>query len=339
MPDNAARRATLRDVADAVGVSYQTVWRVVNDHPDVAEDTRARVLQTLVEMDYRPHRAAQVLTTGQSHMLQFILFEYGHYDRLPAVLRWAREYGYSLVVTELEGPPSFDDVRGALLETWQMVDGLIYVMPYPQLSYEQLLELSPNRPFVVMNTELSSPMPSVVTDQWAGAQQAVTHLLDLGHTRIAEIRGPAGHVDAEVWHQAWISFRRDRGLELEPALSETGDYSVYSGYEGMKRLLARGEPFTGLVAGNDDMALGAIRALNEAGLGVPDDVSVVGFDDIRGAAYFTPPLTTVRQDFDALGKESVEYLLSMIEHPGGTVHQRVLYPELIVRESTRKISS
>jgi DNA-binding LacI/PurR family transcriptional regulator len=333
MPSGQVHRPTLRDVADKVGVSYQTVWRVVNDRPHVAEDTRLRVQQALEALNYRPHRAAQVLTTGRSYMLQLVLFEYGHSDRLPAILRWAREYGYSVVATELEGPPSVDAMRAALSTTSQIIDGLILVLPYPDISYEMLQELIPDRPFVVINTELNSRMPSVVTNQWAGAREAVQHLMDLGHREIAEIRGPIGHFDADIRHRACEVFLGQNGLD--PGLTEVGNFSVCSGYACTKRLLARGALFTGLVAGNDYMALGAIRALYEDGRRVPDDISVVGFDDIPEAAYFSPPLTTVRQDFEALGKACIEFLVSLIEDPDVTVHQRVLYPELIIRQSTQ----
>ena len=335
MPNSQTRQATLRDVADKVGVSYQTVWRVVNERPHVATATRQRVQQAIRELDYRPHRAAQMLTTGRSYIIQLVLFEYGHNDRLPAILHWAREYGYSVGVTELEGPPSGAVIRKALREASQIVDGLILVMPYPHVDYEELCQLCSDQPFIVVNTNLNSKMPSVVSNQWAGARAAVNHLLDLGHRQIAEVRGPIGHFDADMRHRAWEVFTAQH--DLEPGPSEIGDYTCCSGYHCTKELLSKGQPFTALLAGNDYMALGAIRALHEAGMSVPQDVSVVGFDDISMAAYFDPPLTTVRQDFEALGKESVEFLVSLIENPDMTVHQRVLYPELIVRKSTQSV--
>jgi len=339
MPSVPARQATLRDIADTVGVSYQTVWRVVNDRPHVAEATRARVLKALRETDYRPHRAAQVLTTGKSYLIQLIVFEYGHNDRLPALLHWAREYGYSIVVSELEGPPSSEGLRSALRESSQMVDGVILVLPYAELTHDEMRDLCSDLPYVVVNTKMSSRMPSVVTDQWAGARSAMDYLLDLGHVRIAEVSGPAGHCDADMRHRAWQVFQQQRGLTANPALSVTAEYDVGAGYEGTKRLLSRDVPFTALYAGSDHIALGAMRAMREAGLRIPEDVSVVGFADIKEAAYLEPPLTTVRQDFEAVGKEAVEFLVSFIENPGMNVHQRVLYPELIIRESTKKLEA
>ena len=334
MPQLEIKQATLRDIADKVGVSYQTVWRVVNDHPNVAEATRSRVLQAVQELDYRPHRAAQMLTTGRSYILQLVVFEYGHSDRLPASLHWAREYGYSIVLTELEVPPTVASVRSGLRETSQMVDGLLFLMPYPDLTYDDLSDLCQGRPFVVVNTKLGSKMPSVVFDQWNGARLAVNHLIGLGHREIAEISGPLEHFDAAMRHRAWEVFLGNNGLE--PSLTAAGDFTVRSGYVCGKQILAQKRPFTALFAGNDLMALGAMRALHEAGLRVPQDVSVVGFDDLAVSAYFSPPLTTIRQDFEALGRESIEYLVSRIGDPDVSIQQRVLYPELVIRKSTQQ---
>jgi DNA-binding LacI/PurR family transcriptional regulator len=334
MPQPQIKQATLRDIADKVGVSYQTVWRVVNDHPNVAKATRSRVQRAVEELDYRPHRAAQMLTTGRLYILQLVIFEYGHSDRLPAILHWAREYGYSIMVTELGGPPAVASVRSVLRETSQMIDGLLFLMPYPHLSYDDLSDLCQGRPFVVVNTKLGSKMPSVVFDQWNGARSAVNHLIDLGHREIAEISGPLDHFDAAMRHRAWEVFLGNNGLE--PSLTVVGDFSVRSGYICAKEILAQTRPFTALFVGNDTMALGALRALHEAGLRVPQDVSVVGFDDIATAAYFGPPLTTMRQDFEALGRESIEYLVSRIGSPDASIQQRVLYPELVIRKSTQQ---
>jgi len=328
------RQATLRDIADKVGVSYQTVWRVVNDRPNVAAATRSRVMRAVEELDYRPHRAAQMLTTGRSYILQLVIFEYGHSDRLPAILHWAREYGYSVVVTELGAPPTVASMRSVLTETAQMIDGLLFLMPYPDLTYEGLNDLCQGRPFVVVNAKLGSKMPSVVFDQWNGARLAVNHLIDLGHREIAEISGPLDHFDAAMRHRAWEVFLGN--ADLEPSLTAAGDFSVCSGYMCARQILAQDRPFTALFVGNDAMALGALRALREAGLRVPQDVSVVGFDDIAMAAYFDPPLTTMRQDFEALGRESIEYLVSRIGNPDVSIQQRVLYPELVIRQSTQQ---
>ncbi len=335
MPESQVKLATLRDVADIAGVSYQTVWRVVNEHPHVAADTRERVLQAVRELDYRPHRAAQVLTTGRSFILQLAIFEQRYGNPLSSILHWAWEFGYTMVVTELRDATSEESIRTMLRDTAQIIDGLLMVMPYPHLSYEALEELCQGKPFVIVSTELGAKMPSVVFDQRHGTRLAVEHLLSLGHRQIAEISGPLDNCDARARHSTWLKMAKCQGLEPGPSVA--GTFDVRSGYTGAKRLLSSQQPFSAILVGNDLMALGAMHALSEAGLRVPEDVSIVGFDDIEEAAHFAPPLTTVRQHFDVLGRESVEYLVSLIEDTTTPIQQRVLYPELVIRQSAQNI--
>lgn len=332
----ARQAATLRDVARAAGVSYQTVWRVVKGHPHVAENTRRRVREVLEQLDYRPHRAAQVLTTGRSGMLQLVVFK-GMYGAPPlsALVHAAYVHGYAMMVTELERPGSIEAMRDALRESSRIVDGMLMVLPYPHIPHGVLGDLCQGRPFVVIGTEVGAHIPSVVIDQAYGMELLCHHLLSLGHRAIAEISGPLMNFDARARHEALCEQLAGAGLSLW--MSMEGNFDVASGYRAAKRLLASSRTFTALVVGNDAMALGALRALHEAGLRVPEDVSVVGFDDRPETAYFEPPLTTVRQDFDALAQESVAYLASMVEDAHVSWEQRVLDPELIVRQSTRSV--
>lgn len=325
----------MRDVASLAGVSYQTVSRVVNRHPNVASETRERVLRAIDELNYRPNWAAQALTTGRSHILHLIIFQFGYGYPVPAMFDWAREFGYTMTVTELKEPITEAKVREVLGGAAWMIDGLLLVMPFPYLSYGVLTELCQGHPFVFVGIELGAQLPSVVFDQRHGTRQAVQHLLDLGHCQIAEISGPRDNLDARVRHETFVALLEERGIE--PGPKAEGDFFAPSGYAAAIRLLDSGKPFSAIFVANDPMALGAMRALHEHGIRVPEDVSVVGFDDILESAYFEPPLTTVRQDFRALGKQSVEYLVSLIEEPDTPVHQRVLYPELVVRQSTRRI--
>ena len=226
-------------------------------------------------------------------------------------------------------------IRTILRDTSQIIDGLLMVMPYPHLSYEALDELCQGKPFVIVNTELGAKMPSVIFDQRHGTKQAMEYLFSLGHRQIAEISGPLDNCDARERHNTWLKVAKSHNLE--PGPSVVGNFDVYSGYTSARRLLDSEQPFTAILVGNDLMALGAMHALNEAGLRVPEDVSIVGFDDIEEAAHFAPPLTTVRQQFDVLGRESVEYLVSLIEDATIPIQQRVLYPELVVRQSVQSL--
>ncbi|MBN1874191.1 MAG: LacI family DNA-binding transcriptional regulator [Anaerolineae bacterium] len=335
MPDVQTKRPTLRDVANLAGVSYQTVSRVVNEHPHVANPTREKVLSAIRELDYHPNRAAQVLMTGRSYTLQLILFD-NLWDPIMSMLHWSRVWGYTMAVAEARDSLSVSSVRKVVEEfVSYMVDGLVLVVPYPHLSYEVLCEICQDTPFVLLGTEFGSKMPSVVFDQRYGTELAITHLLGLGHRCIAEIRGPLLNFDACARHRTLNSMLKSRNIAPGPVVES--DFTVAGGYRAAQQLINSGERFTAIFAGNDKMALGAMRALCEHNLRVPMDVSIVGFDDMDEAAYLDPPLTTVRQDFDALGKQCIEYLVSLIEDTDTPVQQRVLYPELIVRHSTRRI--
>jgi LacI family transcriptional regulator len=338
MSDSHNKRPTLHDVAELAGVSYQTVSRVVNQHPNVAEKTRKRVLQAIRQMDYYPNQAAKVLATGRSYMIQLIIFDLRYSDPLPAMLYWSKQHNYTLVISEISPFASLDEICETLEElTARMIDGLVMFTPYLALSYEDMTRTCRSIPFVLVSNELGTKAPSVVFDQGHGTEVALEHLMDLGHRQIAEISGPVMHIDARIRHETFSTVLRSKGLEPGPSVE--GDFEVPGGYKATKQLLALKEPFTALFAANDRMALGALRALHEQGLRVPEDVSVVGFDDMTEAAYFTPPLTTVRQDLNALAHQSIDYLVSIIDNPDTPVQQRVLYPELIVRESTGPLKS
>jgi DNA-binding LacI/PurR family transcriptional regulator len=319
-----------------IGNTDQTVSRVVNRHPNVAEKTRNKVLSAINQLDYRPNQAAKMLATGRSYMIQLIMFDIRYNDPLPAMIYWAKKMGYTLIISEIAPFTSKDETQERLEElASRMIDGLIIYTPYLFLPYEEMTELCKGVPFVLLDAELGMKAPSVVFDQRHGSELALQHLLDLGHRQIAEIRGPQEHVDARIRHETFVNMLKAQGLE--PTLSVEGDFDVPSGYEAAKRLLATKVPFSALLVGNDRMTIGALRALCEAGIRVPEDVSLLGFDDMIEAAYLTPPLSTVRQDLNVMAQQSIEYLVSMIRNPSIPVQQRVLYPELIVRQSTRKI--
>jgi LacI family transcriptional regulator len=333
-----SKRITLGDVARRAGVSSQTVSRVVNRHPYVSEETRRRVLDTIRALDYRPNRAARSLATQRTCMLGIITYGINHYgpaQMVSNVERTAKARGYGVSFSTIN-TVSREDVRDAI-ETLggRAVDGLVLITPVLGLSHDDLAQLCGDVPFVQIDTEMAARVPSVIIDQRYGSQLATQHLIDLGHCRIGEISGPLYWFSGLARHESWRETVIAAGLE--PGLSVEGDWTARSGYHAACRLLDEGAEFTALVVGNDQMALGAIRALRERRRRVPADLSVVGFDDIPEAAYFEPPLTTVRQDFAALGEQSVEYLVALIDNPQTPLHQRVLHPNLVIRDSARAL--
>ncbi len=337
MADNPRpRRVTLHDVALQSGVSYQTVSRVVNDDPHVSRATRQRVLQAIQSLNYRPNRAARSLVTRRSQMLEVIVFGGNHYgpsQMVANVERAAHELGYSLILTNVL-EVTLEAVGDAIDRlSGRFADGIIFITPLVGLDCDQLATLCGGTPFVLIDTQLGSLAPSVVIDQRYGSQLVTQRLIDLGHRDICEISGPLDWFGALARHESWRATLEAAGLT--PGVSVAGDWTAAGGYAAARRLLDGGARFTALVVGNDQMAFGAIRALRDSGRRVPEDVSVVGFDDIPEAAYYEPPLTTVRQDFDALGRQSVEYLVGLIDRPETPLHQRVLYPTLVERQSAR----
>lgn len=333
------KKVTLNDVANHSGVSYQTVSRVINNHPSVAEDTRKRVLKSIRELNYRPNRAARSLVTNRSDTIAIISFGttfYGPGQMVANITQHAKSNGYRVSPSSVHRLGS-EEVKAALDDLHEhLIDGIIMIAPIVSNFMSEIQELVGNIPFIQIDTRTQPGIASVVIEQVYGAKLAVDHLIELGHRKISEISGPMTWYDAIMRHQSWVDTMAQHGLPNR--MSVEGNWTAESGYNAVHSLLNDGAEFTGLVVANDQMALGAIAALTELGFRIPEDVSVVGFDDIPESAYFLPALTTVHQDFEALGEQSVEYLVSLIKNPETPIHQRVLYPELVVRNSTMPIT-
>lgn len=327
------KRPTLRDVAREAGVSYQTVSRVINDDTHVSPATRGKVQRAIDALGFRPNRAAQILQTERSQTIEVVIFYHSFNLYLYHMARTAHQLGYHFVISAITEQEFASTLESA---SSRFVDGLIIVpITLVNQPYEDLVRLTRGIPFVQIGARLGANIPSVIYDQVQGARLAAQYLVDLGHTQIAEISGPLNNQDGYDRHVSWLATLQEDGLDTR--LSIEGDFTIEGGFQAMNRLLDTGEPFTAVFVGNDSMALGAHTALRQRGLSVPGDVSIVSFDDVPEAAHFVPGLTTVRQDFQMLGRMAVEYVVSMIENPDTPVHQRVLQPKLVVRESTRSL--
>ena len=329
-----ARPAVMADVARVAGVSHQTVSRVLNDHPRVASETRARVLAAIKELGYRRNTAARALVTRRSQTLGVVSFNttlFGPASTLVGVEHAAREAGYFVSNVALERLDA-ESLRGAvdhLLD--QAVDGILVIAPHVH-SADALLHLP--RPIPVVALEAGpKDFPVVSVDQRGGALMATEHLLERGHESVWHVAGPADWLEAEARVAGWGEALERAGRDQPPLLR--GDWSARSGYEAAQMLL-RVRDLSAVFAGNDHMALGVLRAFHEHGVRVPEDVALVGYDDIPEAAYFTPPLTTVRQDFTAVGRAGIDLLLTLVTFDApARDEQWVIEPQLIVRDSTR----
>jgi DNA-binding LacI/PurR family transcriptional regulator len=324
--------ALMTDVADLAGVSYQTVSRVLNDSPNVREDTRERVLKAIRQLDYRPNSMARALVTGRTKTLGVVTFDttlYGPASTLLGIEQAAHDAGYGVSVSSLRAL-SRETVLAAIEQLRdQAVDGVAVIAPL-RAGVDALRHVQSEFAVVAVATGPSSSIPVASVDQMAGAAAATRHLLSLGHKTVWHLAGPPDWKEAEERIVGWKSALEEAGASV-PAFVR-GDWTARSGYE-LGQSLLRIPELTAVLVANDQMALGLLRRLHEAGRDVPRDLSVVGFDDIPEAEFFAPPLTTVRQDFAELGRRCLQILLDRIE--GKTDAARVVVaPELVLRSST-----
>ncbi|MEU0659448.1 LacI family DNA-binding transcriptional regulator [Streptomyces lavendulocolor] len=322
----------MADVAAMAGVSSQTVSRVANNRDNVDAATRERVLDAMKMLGYRPNTAARALVTGRFGTLGVISFDisaHGNARTFAAISEAAREADFFVNFMGARAQTEAA-VRQAFQQLMvQSVDGIVLIES--QILDTPDLRLPTGVPVVFADGDTGHRYANVDIDQAEGTRSAVDHLLGLGHRTVWHIAGPRDSYAARRRAEAWHRTLRDRGAAVPPLLY--GDWSAASGYRAGRELAARPE-VTAVFAANDQMALGVLRALHEAGRRVPDDVSVTGFDDIPEAEYFTTPLTTVRQDFDAVGRHCVALLIDQIGGETGAVRQKSVAPVLVVREST-----
>ncbi|WP_238005978.1 LacI family DNA-binding transcriptional regulator [Dactylosporangium sp. AC04546] len=330
---NQTRPLVMSDVAAAAGVSAQTVSRVLNDHPHVKRETRERVLAAVRELGYQLNSSARALRTGRTRTIGVITFDavrYGPASVLQSIGQATQEAGYAICVAPLR---SLDQrsLRDAVdLLTGQAVDGMITIAPHRDMA-RALLNVSANVPMVALDDSFDPHVAVVTVDEAAGARQATEYLLQLGHRTVWHIAGPTDSIAADGRVSGWRSALVDAGVPVPAVL--VGDWEARAGYE-LGRDLADRDDVTAVLAANDQMALGLLRALSERGRRVPQDVSVVGFDDIPEAAYLVPPLTTIRPNFQEIGRRCVQVLLRRIGGDDGRPLRSQIQPELIVRRST-----
>jgi DNA-binding LacI/PurR family transcriptional regulator len=320
----------MRDVARLAGVSHQTVSRVLNDSPSIRPETRDRVLDAMGRLQYRPNRAARMLVTSRSRTIGVLFSNHMHFgpsSSIVAIEAAARAAGYSVVTANLPSTDTatIDEALDHLLD--QAVEGLVVIAPQTRVA-AAISSLAIGVPYVTLQSE-GDESHSLSVDQIAGARLATRHLLGLGHRRIVHVAGPQDWSEAEA---------RLRGFSAELAAWDVplgeplfGDWTADSGYRAGREILIRGG-VTAVFSSNDQMALGVLHAAREAGLECPRDLSVVGFDDMPESRHFSPPLTTVRQDFEELGRRGVALLLGRLD--AGEGYRGTIVPELIVRAST-----
>lgn len=327
----------MADVARLAGVSHQTVSRVVNGQTNLRPETRERVLRAIDQLGYRPNTAARSLVTRRSATIGVIGSRSGFWGPSTvhrAIQAAGRDAGYfvSSVNVQMLTRSEFVDAMDHLRD--QHVEGIVLIAANDDAVDAARAHAGRGVPVVVVEGDEAKAEWTVGVDQVAGAAAGTRHLLELGHERILHVSGPASWTEARARLAGYRNAMYDAGLP--PLLQVEGDWSARSGFEAGRQIAAR-DDVTAVFCANDQMALGLLRSLSEVGRSVPDDISVVGFDDIPEAAYLIPPLTTVRQDFDAVGRRAIQILRSALDDndvADGAVPERLIEPELVVRAST-----
>ena len=338
------KKITIRDVAAAAGVSHQTVSRVLNDRPDVAEETRQHVLQIIQELEYQPSAIARSLTQQRSYTLGVVTagLDYAGPSRtLNGITEQAERMGYALLLKEL---PRFDaqDLQPLFKSLIaRQIDGVIWAVA----------EVGDNRawleeplgglpvPTIFMTMEARADVIIVAIDNYAGGRMATEHLLLQGYRHIAHITGPLDWWEARQRKAGWQDALLAAGVPASDLRAEEGNWSSASGELAISRLMASYPEMDAVFVGNDQMALGVLQVACRGGVQVPQDLGVVGFDGLPETAHYWPPLTTIYQDQPRLGRIAVEELVGIIESarkgkPQVEPKLISLQPELIVRASS-----
>ncbi len=331
---------TIREVASRAGVSPTTVSHVINNTRFVSADARQRVLDAMAELNYRPNVLARSLRRGETRTLGLILPDSANpffAEIARAIEDTAFRNGYNVILGNSENELTKEQVYVDVLVNKQ-VDGLIFVATGDHSpSLEQLVR--DGLPVVVVDRRLSGlEVDTVLTDNLQGGLTAIRYLLDLGHRQIACITGPSNLTPSAERVIGYRQALQERSLPVDETLIRKGDFHPHSGYLAVSQLLHSAPRPTAFFICNDMMAIGALRALAEAGLQVPQDCSLVGYDDIELASYITPPLTTIRQDKNAMADAAVQLLLERIADPGLPARTRILPTRLVERQSTRRIA-
>jgi len=332
---------SLRDVGAEAGVSFQTVSKVLHGKGNVSDATRSRVLAAATDLGYVPNSLARGLATQRTHSIGFLASGLATFVFGPMLLgaeREARKHGYFMPFTFVDS--SATNARRSLQQLIERrVDGVISAATAfaSDAAYCDLLRAGVRS--VATHAVAGGGVPVIGENGVKTGEIAAQHLTQLGHRSIAIVTGEWDGVTINGRLEGNLTTIQNAGGVCHPELIDVGAWTIEGGYEAMERLLARGTPFTGVITHNDHMAMGAIRALQDAGHRVPDDVSVVGCDDVDFARFTSPPLTTIRISFESTGIMAVRTLLQRIDGDEAIPDRVVLPCSMVIRESTGPVKS
>ena len=340
------KRVTIKDVAQAAGVSTQTVSRVMNKFSYVSGETRQRVETVVEQLGYHPSTLARSLSQQRSYTLGIVTFglKYiGPSRTLNGIADKADELGYMLLMKELDNfnINRIDDVIDSLLA--RQVDGILWVAPEIGDNHAWIDERLKNIPVPVLFIAMQprDDISSVSTDNFQGGVMAIQHLLDCGRKKIGHISGPLSWWEAEERKRGWRETLVAAGLDASEQHCAEGNWSSASGEQAFIQLLEAFPDMDAVFVANDQMSLGVLREANRRGIHVPEQLAVIGFDNIPESAYFYPSLTTISQDLQLLGEQAVQNIVEMIhdrqENRPIIAQSRFIQPDLVVRESSKRV--
>jgi LacI family repressor for deo operon, udp, cdd, tsx, nupC, and nupG len=327
-------RPTIRDVAREAGVSHQTVSRVINENAGVLPETRARVEAAIEQLGFRPSAIARSMAQGRSNTLACIapnLTDYTLSSIIEGAELEARQHGYFLLSSSASDPQAFQALVDELVGH-RRVDGLIVINPYVDDRY---LAVPNNFPVVFVGARSHEPsICSVSLDDEKAAFEATNHLISLGHKQIAMITGPMVEDCSRDRSDGFLRALGEAGLPTDLTLIIEGDWSATSGQDALFFLAEQGRLPSAVFAQNDRMALGVLHAARDMKLNIPEELAVIGVDDMPLASYFDPPLTTMHQDMPRIGREATRMLVQTIDKSKQSCSQLKLSAQLLLRQST-----
>ena len=328
------RNVTIRDVAKEANVSYSTVSRVLNNNKHVRPDKRQIVLEAVSRLGYIVNQPARSLAGGSSEVIGLLVPDLGTMYTGQIMLgidEVLTRIGYDIMLHTTHNRKTKEAVYINRL-SMGMTDGLLLLLPL-DIEYLRILHQKQYPYVVIDNKDFDAFSPTVGADGYNGACEAMRHLTELGHRRIAHITGKLAMSSGQERLQAYQDVLRERGLPYEPELVVEGDYTQLTGYHAAQTLLSLPQPPTAIFAANDEAAFGALDAIRNRGLVVPDDISLVGFDNIPQTGLSHPALTTVHQPMKEMGGIAAEMLMEILENPETPVRKVVLETHLVIRAS------
>lgn len=326
---------TIKDVAKRAGVSVSTVSRVLNNHPHVSGELTERVLAAIDELNYRPSRVAQRLRATHSTLVGVIFSDITNpfYIHVLRGIEHVLSLGGSSVL--IGNADANTDREASFIRLMQTEDvGGLVIAPTREDSHALASAIEEGLAVVVIDRRMRNvEVDTVVVNNFEGSLKAIHHLIQLGHTRIGVVSGPLHLTSGRERYAGYLQAMTDAGLRVDSSLTCFGDYRQSSGYELAQQLMCLPDPPTAMFVANNQMTIGALNAIHEAGRNIPSDIAVVGFDDLSWAISLNPPLTTVAQPAFEIGDNAARLLLERIADPLRPKHTVVLETELIVRAS------